>query len=90
MTAFQLRPYRAEDEDAAIAVAETWRLAYPSIDFTPRVTGSASAGAKSWCRRLHHRRQQAGAGFVTIDRQAISTSWWSPRSLGIASATIGR
>jgi len=36
--AFTLRPYRAEDEDAAI---ELWRLiwqqAYPSIDFSARV-----------------------------------------------------
>jgi putative acetyltransferase len=35
---FQLRPYSAEDEDAAIALwLETWRLAYPSIDFDARV-----------------------------------------------------
>ena len=35
---FHLRPYRAEDEDAAIALwLETWRLAYPSIDFDARV-----------------------------------------------------
>jgi putative acetyltransferase len=37
-TAFQLRPYRAEDEDAAIALwQQTWQLAYPSIDFAARV-----------------------------------------------------
>jgi len=36
--AFHLRPYRAGDEDAAIALwLETWRLAYPSIDFVARV-----------------------------------------------------
>ena len=36
--AFQLRPYRAEDEDAAIALwLETWQQAYPSIDFAARV-----------------------------------------------------
>jgi putative acetyltransferase len=35
---FHLRPYRAEDEDAAIALwLETWREAYPSIDFAARV-----------------------------------------------------
>ena len=35
---FQLRPYRAEDEDAAIALwQQTWQLAYPSIDFAARV-----------------------------------------------------
>lgn len=39
MTAeFTLRPYRAEDEDAAIDLwLRTWRLAYPSIDFAARV-----------------------------------------------------
>ena len=36
--AFHLRPYRAEDEDAAIELwLQTWRLAYPSIDFVARV-----------------------------------------------------
>jgi putative acetyltransferase len=35
---FQLRPYRASDEDAAIALwLETWQQAYPEIDFTARV-----------------------------------------------------
>jgi putative acetyltransferase len=35
---FHLRPYRAADEDAAIALwLETWRQAYPSIDFDARV-----------------------------------------------------
>jgi putative acetyltransferase len=35
---FQLRPYRAEDEEAAIALWQrTWQLAYPSIDFAARV-----------------------------------------------------
>jgi putative acetyltransferase len=39
MTApFHLRPYRATDEDAAIALwCETWQQAYPEIDFTARV-----------------------------------------------------
>ena len=39
MTAdFALRPYRAEDEDAAIELWRlTWQQAYPSIDFTARV-----------------------------------------------------
>ena len=37
-TAFQLRPYRREDEDAAIALwLETWQQAYPAIDFAARV-----------------------------------------------------
>jgi putative acetyltransferase len=35
---FQLRPYRASDEDAAIALwLETWQQAYPEIDFAARV-----------------------------------------------------
>jgi putative acetyltransferase len=34
-----LRPYRAADEDAAIALwLESWQQAYPDIDFTARVT----------------------------------------------------
>jgi putative acetyltransferase len=39
MTApFQLRPYRSDDEDAAIALWQTtWQLAYPDIDFAARV-----------------------------------------------------
>jgi putative acetyltransferase len=35
---FQLRPYRSDDEDAAIALwQQTWQQAYPSIDFAARV-----------------------------------------------------
>ena len=35
---FQLRPYRSEDEDAAIELwRHTWQQAYPSIDFAARV-----------------------------------------------------
>ncbi len=37
-SAFTLRPYRNEDEDAAIGLwLRTWRLAYPAIDFDKRV-----------------------------------------------------
>jgi putative acetyltransferase len=37
--AFQLRPYRVEDEDVAIELwRQTWQQAYPSIDFAARVT----------------------------------------------------
>jgi putative acetyltransferase len=39
MGTFQLRPYRAEDEEAAIALwQQTWQIAYPEIDFAARVT----------------------------------------------------
>jgi putative acetyltransferase len=69
--AFHLRPYRAEDEDAAIALwLQTWQQAYPSIDF---------AGRENWWRERWRSElvpkaeiivaEQAGAliGFVTID-----------------------
>jgi putative acetyltransferase len=69
--AFQLRPYRAEDEDAAIALwLDAWQQAYPQIDFAARVT---------WWRERWHGElvpkaaiivaEAAGTliGFVTID-----------------------
>ena len=69
--AFNLRRYRAEDEDAAIALwLESWQQAYPAIDFAGRV---------AWWRERWHNElvpnaaivvaEQAGAmtGFVTID-----------------------
>jgi putative acetyltransferase len=68
---FQLRPYRAEDEDAAIALwLETWQQAYPAIDFAARVGW--------WRERWRHElvpnasilvAEQAEAliGFMTID-----------------------
>ena len=70
-TAFQLRPYRSDDEDAAIALwQQTWQQAYPAIDFAARV--------KWWRERWHNElvpnaaimvAEQAGTlvGFVTID-----------------------
>jgi putative acetyltransferase len=68
---FQLRPYRAEDEDAAIALwLETWQQAYPSIDFSARVPW----WRERWRGELVPNAnivvaEQAGAliGFVTID-----------------------
>jgi putative acetyltransferase len=69
--AFQLRSYRAEDEDVAIALwLETWQHAYPAIDFASRVPW--------WRERWRNElvadaaiivAEQAGAlvGFVTID-----------------------
>ena len=68
---FQLRPYGAEDEDAAIALwLETWKLAYPSIDFDARVDW----WRERWRGELVPNAaiivaEQAGAlaGFVTID-----------------------
>ena len=69
--AFHLRPYRAEDENAAIALwLETWRHAYPSIDFAARLDW----WRERWRSELVPKaaiiiaeRQGAPAGFVTID-----------------------
>jgi putative acetyltransferase len=70
-TPFQLRPYRAEDEDAAIALwQQTWQHAYPAIDFSARVAW----WRERWRNELVPNAaiivaEQAGAlvGFVTID-----------------------
>jgi putative acetyltransferase len=69
--AFHLRPYRGEDEDAAIALwLETWQQAYPSIDFAARVPW----WRERWRGELVPKAEiivaeQADAliGFVTID-----------------------
>lgn len=72
MTAsFTLRPYRSDDEDAAIELwRRTWQQAYPSIDFAARV---------AWWRERWRTELVANAsivvaehdgtllGFVTID-----------------------
>jgi putative acetyltransferase len=71
---FALRPYRAEDEDAAIALWQrTWQQAYPSIDFAARVAW----WRERWTNELVAKAsivvaEQAGAliGFVTIDNEA--------------------
>jgi putative acetyltransferase len=68
---FQLRPYRAADEDAAIALwQQTWQQAYPEIDFAARVTW----WRERWRTELVPNAaimvaEQSGAliGFVTID-----------------------
>jgi putative acetyltransferase len=68
---FHLRPYRTEDEDAAIALwLKTWQQAYPSIDFGARVPW----WRERWRNELVPNAaiivvEQAGAlvGFVTID-----------------------
>ena len=69
--AFHLRPYRDEDEDASIALwLETWKLAYPSIDFDARVDW----WRERWRNELVPKAdiivaEQTGVliGFVTID-----------------------
>ena len=70
-TAFQLRPYRVEDEDATIALwLGTWQQAYPDIDFAARVNWWRDR----WRDELVPKAaimvaEEAGAlvGFVTID-----------------------
>jgi putative acetyltransferase len=72
MTApFHLRPYRTEDEDAAIALwRHTWQVAYPGIDFATRLAW----WRERWRKDLVPKAEivvaeQEGAliGFVTID-----------------------
>jgi putative acetyltransferase len=71
MTAFQLRAYRTEDEDAALALWQrTWQQAYPGIDFAARVPW----WRERWRSELVPKAaiivaEKAGAliGFVTID-----------------------
>jgi putative acetyltransferase len=66
-----LRPYRADDEEAAIALWQrTWQQAYPSIDFAERLPW----WRERWRGELVPQSSivvadQAGAlvGFVTID-----------------------
>jgi putative acetyltransferase len=68
---FHLRPYRPDDEDAAIALWEqTWQQAYPGIDFAARVAW----WRERWRNDLVPQAaiivaEDAGAlvGFVTID-----------------------
>jgi putative acetyltransferase len=68
---FRLRPYRAEDEDTAIALwLATWQRAYPEIDFAARVTW----WRERWRSELVPNAnivvaERAGSliGFVTID-----------------------
>ena len=91
--AFQLRPYRAEDEDAAIALwLETWKLAYPSIDFDARVAW----WRERWRNELVPNAaiivaDQAGAmaGFVTIDSSGyLDQLVVAPRHWGSPLATL--
>ena len=74
MTAFTLRPYRDDDEDATIALwRETWQQAYPNIDFAARVPW----WRERWRSELVPNAaiiiaEQTGllVGFVTIDTRA--------------------
>ena len=73
--AFELRPYRTSDEDAAIALWQSsWQEAYPGIDFAARVgwwreRWRGELVAKAAIVVAEHAGEHAGElmGFVTID-----------------------
>jgi putative acetyltransferase len=89
VSAVGLRPYRAEDEETAIALwLDTWQQAYPSIDFAARVRW----WRKRWRDELVPNAtiimaEQSGAltGFVTIDstgyldQLVVSPSQWGTK-----------
>ncbi len=69
---FQLRPYRSEDENAAIALWQrTWQQAYPDIDFAARVAWWRERWRKDLVPNAAIIVAEAAnelVGFVTIDR----------------------
>jgi putative acetyltransferase len=68
---FDLRPYAAADEEAAIVLwRETWQQAYPSIDFAAREAWWRQRWRKELVPNAHivvAEQDGALAGFVTID-----------------------
>jgi len=70
-TAITLRRYRIDDEDASIALwLETWKLAYPSIDFDKRVDWWRARWREElvpMAQIVVAEKDGAMAGFVTID-----------------------
>jgi len=86
---FHLRPYRVDDEDAAIELWRlTWQRAYPDIDFTARVPW----WRERWRNELVAKASiivaegaDALVGFVTIDASGyldqlvvVPEQWGSP------------
>jgi len=71
MSAVHLRLYRAEDEEAAIALwHRTWQQAYPQIDFTARLGWWRERWKTDLVPKANvviAERDNAVAGFVTID-----------------------
>lgn len=71
MPSFQLRPYRADDEDASIALwLETWRQAYPAINFDARVDWWRARWRNELvpvAQIVVAEQDNALIGFVTID-----------------------
>jgi putative acetyltransferase len=84
--AFQLRPYRADDEDAAIALwCETWQQAYPGIDFAARLPWWRERWRNELVREASivvAEKLGALVGFVTIarsgylDQLVVGTNHW--------------
>jgi putative acetyltransferase len=65
--AFQLRAYRAEDEDAAIALWQrTWQQAYPSIDFAARV---------NWWRERWRIELVPNAAIVVAEQEGVAVGF---------------
>ena len=91
-TTFHLRPYRAEDEDAAIELwRATWQQAYPAIDFNARVAW----WRERWRNELVPNaaiivaeQAQTLIGFVTIDgsgyldQLVVSPGHWGSKLAG--------
>ena len=69
--AFALRPYRPDDEDAAIELwRRTWQKAYPRIDFAERVAWWRQRWREELVPQARIVVAAAGAeliGFVTVD-----------------------
>jgi putative acetyltransferase len=72
MSAFQLRLYRNEDEDAAVELwRQTWQQAYPAIDFAARLTWWRERWRKELVPQasiIVAERSGTLGGFVTIDK----------------------
>ena len=92
---FQLRPYRTDDEDAAIALwLATWQQAYPEIDFAARVPW----WRERWRNELVPNAavivaEQAAelVGFVTIDASGyLDQLRGRARSLGFSARRRAR
>src|SRR4030081_3607911 len=83
---FHLRPYRTDDEDAAIALwQQTWQQAYPSIDFAARLPWWRERWRNELvpnARIVVAEKADTLIGFVTIDLKGyldqlvVSPTYW--------------
>jgi putative acetyltransferase len=73
VAAFRIRPYRSEDEDAAIALWQrTWQQTYPDIDFAARVAWWRGRWGNELVPNatiIVAEEASALVGFVTVDRK---------------------